>query len=549
MSDVFISYAHSTEAQARKIAEALRALGYSIWRDDELPAHRSYADVIEERLLTSKAVLVLWCAESVKSQWVRAEAEVAREHGTLVQLSLDGAIPPLPFNQIQSADLAGWTGDPGALGWRKVADSVAELVRQAPQQTSQEPEPPTAIAVQAPPTRAEAAWSEIEASLDPRDYADFLDVFAGSEWAFEARRRKRRLEAWSATDQTDLLAVTAFLKSRSFAPLQAAVQTTWDELRSAAFGSMGLSVRATASPTGARAAALAKRTVVSRSFTIERPGIAAWPQTTMVAIPPGRFVMGSSDSEARWDLYQGEEEPLHEVEIDYVFALGRVAVTLDAFAAFIADSGHDMGDSAVVLNGDQWNDTPGRGWRDPGFAQKGNHPVTCASWYDAQAFIAWLNDRLNLADRPDAYRLPSEAEWEYACRAETQTPFSFGATISTDQANINGLGGYDGAEPSMQWRKGTTPAGRFPANSFGLHDMHGNTWEWCEDAWNATYQGAPSDGSAWLTGSGRVIRGGSWLEPGPSNARSAVRYRFARGLRLFHVGFRLARTLSPPTSL
>src|SRR6516225_9156267 len=114
MSDVFISYARSTEGQAKAIGEALRALGYDVWRDDELPAHRAYAEVIEERLRAARAVVVVWSAEAAKSQWVRAEANVAREAGTLVQLRLDAAIPPLPFNEIQCADLAAWNGETDA---------------------------------------------------------------------------------------------------------------------------------------------------------------------------------------------------------------------------------------------------------------------------------------------------------------------------------------------------------------------------------------------------------------------------------------------------
>ena len=111
MTDVFISYSRSIEPQARRVADALRGLGYSVWRDDELPAHRSYSEVTEERLRAAKAVVVIWSAEAVRSQWVRAEADVAREAGTLVQLSVDGAVPPLPFNQIQCADLRGWRGE------------------------------------------------------------------------------------------------------------------------------------------------------------------------------------------------------------------------------------------------------------------------------------------------------------------------------------------------------------------------------------------------------------------------------------------------------
>jgi adenylate cyclase len=127
--DVFISYARSSEEQAQRIAEQLRERGFSVWRDDELPAHRAYSDVIEERLKSAKAVVVLWSAESGKSHWVRAEADSAREAGTLVQARLDSALPPMPFNQIQCADLSGWDGDTSSPGWHKLESSVAALVR------------------------------------------------------------------------------------------------------------------------------------------------------------------------------------------------------------------------------------------------------------------------------------------------------------------------------------------------------------------------------------------------------------------------------------
>src|SRR5579872_2934555 len=128
MRDVFISYARPSEDDARSIVELLRDKGFSVWRDDELPAHRAYSEVIEERLNSAKAVVVLWSAESAKSHWVRAEADNAREAGTLVQASLDGALPPMPFNQIQCANLKGWKGDPNSPGWAKLEGSVAALV-------------------------------------------------------------------------------------------------------------------------------------------------------------------------------------------------------------------------------------------------------------------------------------------------------------------------------------------------------------------------------------------------------------------------------------
>jgi adenylate cyclase len=147
MSDIFISYARPNEPLAKQAAEALRATGYNVWRDDELPAHRSYSDVIEERIKGAKAVLVLWSNEAVKSQWVRAEADAARELGTLVQVSVDGVLPPMPFNQIQCADLFGWTGDISWPGWSKVESSIASLAGAGSAADEPSPEPARRAAV------------------------------------------------------------------------------------------------------------------------------------------------------------------------------------------------------------------------------------------------------------------------------------------------------------------------------------------------------------------------------------------------------------------
>ena len=125
--DVFVSYARSNEPLAQEVAEALQSVGYGVWRDNELPAHRPYAEVIEERLKGAKAVIVLWSEAAVQSQWVRAEADAARMAGTLVQVSIDGTAAPLPFNQIQCADLTNWVGNPNHVGWQKVQASVEAL--------------------------------------------------------------------------------------------------------------------------------------------------------------------------------------------------------------------------------------------------------------------------------------------------------------------------------------------------------------------------------------------------------------------------------------
>jgi formylglycine-generating enzyme required for sulfatase activity len=589
MVDVFISYKREERERCERIHEKLKALDLDVWFDVRLTAGKSFDREIEEAVKGAKAVVVLWSPASVESEWVREEAGVGKARNVLAAIRISPCDLPFGFGTTHVEDIheAEFADDHPA--WLKILDRVGDLTgrtdlaaySKALGQASgvlhrfAEAHPTSRLAgkarlladrladtagegaaPKARPSAAprvlrgpEAGWADIEASSDPRDYADFLEVYPQSEQAFEARRRKRKLEDWAGSDQTDPAAVTAFLRSGSFAALQTIVQATADNLAGAAERSRLLAIPASAKASEARAAAVAKRAVLSRSFGIDLAGVSNWPRPVMVAIPPGRFTMGSPDTDERSENYDGEEEPLHEVEIEHVFALGRAAVTRDAFSAFIAETNHDMGDSAFVLNGDKWEDTPGRGWRDPGFAQGGDHPVTCVSWHDAQAFIAWLNDLLTLTDRPDAYRLPSEAEWEYACRAGTETPFSFGAAITTDQANFNGNVGYGGAQPSMVWRKATTPAGRFPANAFGLYDMHGDVWDWCEDTWNKTYEGAPADGAPWRTGDAslRVRRGGSWSIP-PQRGRSAMRVRSDPAIRNHIFGFRLARTLSPPAS-
>ena len=149
------------------------------------------------------------------------------------------------------------------------------------------------------------------------------------------------------------------------------------------------------------------------------------------------------------------------MRIEYPLAVGKFPVTVGEWKKFIAATGHDTGNSAYVCDGKEWKDTPGRGWASPGFAQDDGHPVTCVNWNDAEAFTAWMAKLTG-----QSYRLLSEAEWEYACRAGTTSRYAFGDQITSAQANFN------------RDKGGTSPVGEYPANKFGLQDMHGNVWEW-----------------------------------------------------------------------
>ena len=235
----------------------------------------------------------------------------------------------------------------------------------------------------------------------------------------------------------------------------------------------------------------------------------------MVVVPPGVFWMGSNN--------ESDGQPIHAVTINHQFAVSVYEATFSEWYYCIRQGGC-------------------RGYRPDDEGQgRGNRPVIRVSWEDAQAYVQWLSQETG---KP--YRLLSEAEWEYAARAGNTTPFHFGNTISTNQANYDGNYTY-GSGKKGQYRAQTIPVGLLPPNKFGLHDMHGNVWEWVEDCWHSSYRRAPADGKAWIARGDcdlRVIRGGSWGDRSDL-LRSAGRYRYVTGKRHYYVGFRVAMTLTP----
>ena len=252
----------------------------------------------------------------------------------------------------------------------------------------------------------------------------------------------------------------------------------------------------------------------------------------MVVLPAGEFIMGSPNEEVGRD---DDEGPQRQVTIAKPFAVGKYEVTVEQFAEFVKETKHKMG---------YCFDHPELGsWRNiVSFKQTNNHPVVCVNWYDASAYADWLSTKTE-----HEYRLLSEAEWEYAARARTTTAYYFGKVISSNQAQYAS--------------EGTAAVGSFPANAFGLHDMHGNVVEWVQDCWHPDYTRAPTDGSAWLDFcisaapnqhySRRMrygmIRGGSW-DNDPESLRSASRGQFRADTRIFIYGFRVARTLTSSDS-
>lgn len=275
---------------------------------------------------------------------------------------------------------------------------------------------------------------------------------------------------------------------------------------------------------------------------------------TMVIVRGGAFQMGDMSDEPNPD-----EQPVHQVTIEHTFALSRTEVTVQQFSVFVAATGYEtdaernLGGKGCVSEahagqGD-WGWVEGRSWRDPGYEQSGEHPVVCVSWNDATEYASWLSGQTG-----HAYRLPTEAEWEYAARAGTLSRTSAGDEDATlcRVANIGDmtLERAYGRSPESGCDDGyarTAPVASFEANPFGLFDMHGNAWEWVADCWHDDYQGARADGGAWLKGGDctrRVLRSGSWFNE-PSLITSSYRdWDFSED-RYDGFGFRVARDLNP----
>jgi formylglycine-generating enzyme required for sulfatase activity len=237
----------------------------------------------------------------------------------------------------------------------------------------------------------------------------------------------------------------------------------------------------------------------------------------MVVVPAGEFTMGSPADEKDRSPYN--EDPRHKVTIPAAFAVSKFEITRDQWTAcFVA-----------------------RGCANQQTEPAGREPVRFISWDDAKQYVAWLSQRTG-----QRYRLLSEAEWEYAARAGSQTTYPWGNEIGTGNANCRGCGSQWGGDANSSGR--VAPVGSFPPNAFGLYDMHGNISEWVEDCYHSTYQGAPTDGTAWAANcatdeDSHILRGG-YHDSEAKYMRSAVRDRIKTDATNGVVGFRVARTLA-----
>jgi formylglycine-generating enzyme required for sulfatase activity len=277
----------------------------------------------------------------------------------------------------------------------------------------------------------------------------------------------------------------------------------------------------------------------------------------MMVVPAGEFSMGASMQ----DTFDRTDLPPHTVKIARPFAIGKYEVMRREFEGFVSETGYrpEIGCSELVPSGYRSADPGPLGWRSPGFPQNERHPVVCVAFADAKAYVEWLARKTG-----KNYRLLTEAEWEYAARAggERADPWSGAPGDACKHANVldqsfSALGplperlrGYS-VQHCNDGHPFTSPAGSYPANRLGLHDMLGNVWELVEDCWNDSHEGAPADGTARLQGhcSGRVARGTSWANADrlqrPSN-RSTQRFAVGQTRRTGTVGFRVARGEAAP---
>jgi formylglycine-generating enzyme required for sulfatase activity len=353
----------------------------------------------------------------------------------------------------------------------------------------------------------EEAYRRANESDDPAVLKAFLETYSKGALADQARRKLRRLEpqqGWRPSRPALLIggvllisAIGVWLVVASLAPVVTAPP----------------SVR-TLLTDGAPLSSAQEQALKSKDAFKE---CADCPE--MIVVPAGSFKMGSPDSEMS---RSSDESPQHSVTFARQFAVGRFAVTFDEWDACVAEGG--CGGYRPV---DQ-------------FWGRGRRPVINVSWDDAKAYVAWISKKTG-----KTYRLLSEAEREYVTRAGTTSPFWWGSSISTSQANYDGRSTY-GDGPKGEFLEHTVPVDSFQPNPWGLFQVHGNLYDMVEDCYHDSYRGAPSDGSAWTSGDcgRRVVRGGSWLNI-PLSLRSAFRFRLTARDRGFNYGLRIGRTLTP----
>lgn len=492
MADIFLSYSRVDRPRAQTVARSLEEEGFTVWWDKVLRAGQTYDEVTEGMLRDAAVVIVLWSETSVKSKWVRAEATLGQRTCVLIPAMIDEADRPIMFELTQSADLIGWDGDRQDKRWKDFVADIRMALESAKEAETPQPDlPANATPAIAHPdaTIENTFWTSISDSDDPADYEAYLKRYPTGHFVDLARNRLSGLTRQEAEPQP----AAQVTQAMSPAPKPA---RSADKAPRAAGMNLGLLI-------GLGAGAVAIAGLGAMLMTGQKPATQATETTApvptvfadcdtcpvMVRLDAGTFDMGSPESEVG---RTGNEGPLHEVSVP-AFAMSQNEITFDQWEACVEEGGCN-----------------GYAPPDRGFG-KGSQPVIGISWYDGQAYVQWLSRK---AGRP--YRLPTEAEWEYAARGGTQTAYWWGEVFNASIAPT--------AEP--------VPPDTLPENPFGLKAMLGNAREWVEDCYVNNYDNAPTDGRAQQSGdcSRRVLKGGAWGRD-PDDHRAANRARIVPDVR------------------
>lgn len=479
MADIFVSYASEDRSRTEPIAKALEEYGWSVWWDRTIPPGKTFDQVIEEAITAAKCVVVLWSEKSIKSDWVKEEATIGKRRRVLVPAKIDPVEPPLGFGLIQAADLTDWKTETSHAGFAVFLSAISEIVGAPGQQEKSD-------------HLDETPESSLEQQLEIRPKK------GGAATPIPHEPEPSEVERPQPKPDSTVITETSSVKPRK----------TSNALKFGLLAGVTLVLIAGISMFFSQQP---NTNLALKEHIVNNIGM------KFVLIPAGNFKMGSMfDPSEVADRYGGEakyyedERPQHSVEITKPFYLQSTEVT--------------QGQWKKVMESDN---TPSH------FKECGDDcPVDSVSWYDAQDFIK----RLNQLENTKKYRLPTEAEWEYACRAGTTTAFSFGDELD----KIDEYAWYKDNSASQ-----THPVRQKKPNDWDLYDMHGNIKEWCYD-WYAAYDPRQvSDPSGPDTGypyHHRVLRGGSWKE-GAQLLRSSHRRHGDPNNRYDFGGFRVAMDL------
>ena len=386
-------------------------------------------------------------------------------------------------------------------------------------------------------------WARVEHSQNSQDYRTYLDKFPSGPNAAFARFRLKRFEGAA---QTALGSAPGTVPGASERQRPAAAASAPQIAATPAAGTSP-QLAVLAPPREPASLALPALPKAAAQTDVLPPGAvfrdcAECPE--LITVTPGQFVMGMAPGSPGYDPDAG---PAHTVRIGSAYAVGKFEVTRAQFAAFVRDAAYTVrAKGCNTIRGGRFHLDPRANWQSPGFAQTDSDPVVCVSWNDAKAYVGWLSRKSG-----KSYRLPSEAEWEFAARGGSDTMQYWPEGVASacrhasiaDQSITKAVPGVKGF-PCADGHEFTAPVGRFLPNQFGLYDMLGNVWEWTEDCWNEGYKGAPADGSSWIQGActERVFRGGSWSSK-PAVVHTAYRDRENVDDRHDNLGFRVARPL------